>query len=190
MSGSELWTLRQQDKVLETPVFDVRRDRKERPRSARAPKDFFILEAVDWVNVIPLTEEKEVVLIELHRHGTNDVSMEIPGGMVDPEDASPMEAAAREMAEETGYGSEPLELLGAVHPNPAIQENRCHSFLAPGARLVGDQRPDETEDITVVTRAIADVPQLIASGRITHALVIAGFFYYFQKYGFEKDGVI
>ena len=79
--------------VFETPVFSLRRDRKHRASSETESHDFYIMESVDWVNVIPLTEEGEVVFIEIHRHGTDEVSLEIPGGMIDPEDPSPMAAA-------------------------------------------------------------------------------------------------
>ncbi|MGH9320008.1 MAG: NUDIX hydrolase [Vicinamibacteria bacterium] len=87
------------------------------------------------------------------------------------------------MEEETGYSSDALELLGVVHPNPAIQNNRCHTFLADGVRLVGAPRPDETEDIEVVLCPRREVPRLLREGRITHALVAAGLLWYFQREG-------
>ena len=142
-----------------------------------------VLEAVDWVNVVPLTSDDEVVFIELHRHGTDRPSLEIPGGMIDPEDPSPIFAAAREMQEETGYASDALEPLGVVHPNPAIQANRCFSFLAKDARLVGPPSPDEGEDIRVVRYPLQDVPALIAEGKITHALVVTCFYWLYQREG-------
>ena len=178
------WRTTGRKTLVETPVFSLRRDRKERPGSRARHHDFYIIESVDWVNVIPLTETGEVVFIELHRHGTNEVSLEVPGGMIDPEDASPMAAAAREMEEETGFRSESLVSLGVVHPNPAIQSNRCYSFVAPNARLVGPPRPDETEDIEVVRHPLSDVPGLLAEGKITHALVVACFLWYFQREGY------
>lgn len=172
------WKRRTHEPLIETPVFNVRRDQKVKDESPRE-KDFYVIEAVDWVNVIPITREEEVVLIELHRHGTDELSLEIPGGMIDPEDPSPLAAAQRELREETGYGSDPLVPLGVAHPNPAIQNNRCYTFLAPNARLVGEQDPDEGESITVVKTPLSQVPQLIHDGRITHSLVIAGFFWYY-----------
>jgi ADP-ribose pyrophosphatase len=177
------WRTTGRKTLVETPVFSLRRDRKERLGAQKGPHDFYILESVDWVNVIPLTESGEVVFIELHRHGTDETSLEIPGGMIDPEDSSPMAAAAREMEEETGYRAESLLSLGVVHPNPAIQGNRCYSFLARDVRLAGPPRPDETEDIEVVRYPLSDVPGLLAAGKITHALVVACFLWYFQHEG-------
>jgi 8-oxo-dGTP pyrophosphatase MutT (NUDIX family) len=141
--------------------------------------DFYVIEAVDWVNVIPITPEKEVVMIELHRHGINERSLEIPGGMVDPEDPSPMAAAQRELREETGYESDPLLPLGVVHPNPAIQDNRCYSFLAPNASPAGEPDPEEGEDIAVVKFRLSKIPGLIKEGRITHSLVITAFLWFY-----------
>lgn len=164
--------------LIETPVFNVRRDRKRRDEPTTS-RDFYVIEAVDWVNVIPVTPDEEIVFIELHRHGTDESSLEIPGGMIDPEDPSPMAAGKRELREETGYTADTLLPLGVVHPNPAIQSNRCYTFLAPDARQEGEPDPDEDESITVVKYPLVQVPDLIRNARITHSLVIAGFFWFY-----------
>jgi 8-oxo-dGTP pyrophosphatase MutT (NUDIX family) len=90
-----------------------------------------------------------------------------------------MAAAERELREETGYESDPLLPLGVVHPNPAIQNNRCYTFLAPNANPTGTQDPDEGEEITVVKVRLAEVPNLLKEGKITHSLVIAAFLWFF-----------
>ncbi len=167
--------------LVRTPVFSLRRESKERASQRGRAYDFYILDAVDWVNVVPLTEAGEIVFIELYRHGIEAPSLEIPGGMIDPEDLDPASAAAREMREETGYEAERLVPLGFVHPNPAIQGNRCHTFLAENARRVGDLRPDETEDIRVVLHPVLELPRLLREGRITHALVVAALYGYLQR---------
>ncbi len=164
-----------------TPVFSLRQDSKERASGSSSRHDFYILDAVDWVNVVPVTETGDIVFIELYRHGIEAPSLEIPGGMIDPEDPDPAAAAAREMREETGYEADRLVPLGVVHPNPALQGNRCHTFLAENARLVGDVMPDETEDIRVVLHPQREVPRLLREGKITHALVVAGLFWYLQR---------
>ena len=91
------------------------------PRTG-ATKRFSLIEAVDWVNVIALTPDQQVVLIRQFRVGANEVCLEIPGGMVDPGE-TPAEAAARELAEETGYTAPRWHQLGRVSPNPAIMTN-------------------------------------------------------------------
>lgn len=175
------WRITESKLLVRTPVFSLRQDRKRRISEDARSHDFYVLDAVDWVNVVPVTETGDIVFIELYRHGIEASSLEIPGGMIDPEDRDPAAAAAREMREETGYEAERLVPLGVVHPNPAIQGNRCHTFLAENAKLVGDLRPDETEDIRVVLHPVLEVPRLLREGRITHALVVAGLFWYFQR---------
>lgn len=161
--------------MLETRVFSVRRDRKVRPATPEDVHEFFVVESVDWVNVIPITANDEVVMIEHYRHGSDETRLEVPGGMIDPEDPSAAVAASRELEEETGYASDPLIELGVVSPNPALQVNRCTSFLAPNAYVAGPPSPDETEDLKVVLYPLSEIPALMRDGRITHALVLAAF---------------
>jgi len=160
-------------------VFRVREDRCRSPLTG-AEHPFYIIEASDWVNVIPVTPEGQIVCVEQYRHGTDEVSLEIPGGIIDPGDASPAHAARREMVEETGYDADAIVPLGSVAPNPAILNNRCYTFLAPGARLRHATRFDATEHLAVRLVDPADVPGLVAGGRIAHALVVAAFYLYEQ----------
>ncbi|HEV7556664.1 MAG TPA: NUDIX hydrolase [Kofleriaceae bacterium] len=137
-------------------------------------KRFSLIEAVDWVNVIAVTAAHEVVLIRQYRPGVDEVCLEIPGGMVD-DGESPHAAAARELAEETGYTSTSWQPLGVVAPNPAIQNNRLHSFLATGARPTQPQRLDGSEVIDVETAPLTELTAMLRDGRISHALVVAAF---------------
>ena len=161
-------------------VFSLRTDLAISPRTGKK-HHFFILESSPWVNVIPLTPQKEVVLVRQYRHGTQNVTLEIPGGLVETSD-SPEGAAKRELLEETGYGSEEIVSLGLVHPNPAIQNNACYTYLAKDVYPIGEQEQDDKEDIEVVLKPIAEIQGLIQKGVITHALVLAAFYRYFMEY--------
>lgn len=161
-------------------IFGLRVDRAVSPRTGAA-HDFYVLESGSWVNVIPLTPAQEVVLIRQYRHGTREVTLEIPGGIVEPGD-SPQEAARRELREETGYEAEKMVDLGFVHPNPAFLDNRCYTFLAPSARRAGPQTQDEKEDIHVLLEPLAEIPRLIREGAITHSLVVAAFYRLFMEH--------
>ncbi len=169
------WTLLNRSHEGHFRVFDIFRQRMKSPESGSA-HDFFVLDAPDWVNVIPLTPDNQVVCVRQYRAGTNTVTLEIPGGMIDPEDPTPTAAAAREMREETGYVADRYESLGAVAPNPAIQSNRCHTLCAVDAYRDGPQNLEGSEVIDVELVDLSDIPSLITTGRITHSLVIAAFY--------------
>ena len=161
-------------------VFNLRTDLAISPRTGKE-HHFFVIESPPWVNVIPLTPQNEVVLVKQYRHGTQEVTLEIPGGLVEVSD-SPEGAAKRELMEETGYGASEMILLGTVHPNPAIQNNLCYTYLAKNVVLSGQQEQDDKEDIQVVLRPLREIPGIIQKGEITHSLVLAAFYRYFMEY--------
>lgn len=167
-------------------IFRIRQDTSRSPRTGQLHR-FFVLESPDWVNVIPLTPEGNVIMIRQYRHGTEDVTLEVPGGMVDDTDGDPSVSALRELREETGYAAERIVHLGTVAPNPAFLNNRCHSYLALNAQLVGEVAFDGAEDIAFEAIPLADIPDLIRTGAITHSLTITAF-YYLSLYTEGKKG--
>ena len=139
-----------------------------------ATKRFSLLACPDWVNVIALTADDRVVLIRQFRPGTAQVCLEIPGGMIDPGE-DPIAAAARELAEETGYVGGALSVIGKVAPNPAFQNNALYTVLARGVTLGAAPTPDPGEVIAVELATLADCQRQLVSGAIDHALVVAAF---------------
>jgi ADP-ribose pyrophosphatase len=168
-----LWRRERSEQVADCRVFKVRRDYSTAAADRRV-HDFYVIEAPDWINVIPLTKDNEVVLIELYRHGSEGVSLEIPGGMVDPGE-EPHETAARELFEETGYEAEEVVLLGKTRPNPAIQDNWIHTFLARGVEYRREPLNEGTERTRVRLVPLAQIPALIREGAIDHSLVVVAF---------------
>jgi 8-oxo-dGTP pyrophosphatase MutT (NUDIX family) len=168
-----VWPLLESRTLGDYRVFSVRGDRARSPRSGR-PHDFFVLECPDWANVVALTDSDDVVLVRQFRAGTRSITLEIPGGSVEKGESA-LAAVRRELREETGHAARTWKRLGVVHPNPAIQANRCTTYLARGSRVVGDLRPDEGEDLAVELVPLRRIPDLIRRGTITHSLVIAAF---------------
>jgi ADP-ribose pyrophosphatase len=160
-------------------VFKLRQDTSQSPVTG-GKHDFYVLESADWINVIPITPEGMVVMIRQYRHGTETVTLEVPGGMVDEQDGSPEESAARELLEETGYAADKITRIGTVTPNPAILNNRCYTLLAQDAHPVAPPSFDGSEDIEVALVSLPTVHKMIASSQITHALTIAAFYFYEQ----------
>jgi ADP-ribose pyrophosphatase len=170
------WRPLDEAQIMQCPVFSVRRHRMREDPVPDEPHqkegDFYVIDAPDWVNVVAFTPEDELILIEQWRHGVAHTTMEIPGGMIDAGEA-PEVAAARELAEETGYRAQSWQALGVVEPNPAIQANRCHTYLALDCELSGGPTWDHNERIEVLRVPYAEVPDIVAAGKVSHALVVA-----------------
>ena len=169
------WKIKSSQRTLDCRIFQVRHDVTVNPRTGQ-PHDMYVLEQPDWVNIIPLTPDEQVIMVEQWRHGTRTVELETPGGLLDAGE-TPDHGARRELLEETGYAPTHLEVLGTVHPNPAIQCNRQHYLLATGCQRVADLKLDHAEDINVRLVPLAEIPNLIRTGKITHGIVIGGFYW-------------
>jgi len=159
-------------------IFRINAETSLSPRTNRTGQ-FYVIDTNDWVNIIPITEDGYVVMIKQYRHGSKNITLEIPGGLVD--DESPEKAALRELLEETGYQGDGVTYLGATNPNPAIFNNLCHTFLVKNVKKVSDINLDDNEDIEVVLKPLSEVSRLIADGSINHALVIIAFHFFFSK---------
>ncbi len=170
------WTIEEKQELLTTSIFAVTARVATSPRTGLRHR-FLVIEAPAWVNVVPLTGDGEVVMVEQYRQGTGELTLEIPGGMVDPQDASPAQAAQRELLEETGYLAQTISPTGVVAPNPAIQNNLCHSFVATDLEWRGDPVLDGAEDIETRLVPLREIPAMIRDGRIRHALVVAAFWH-------------
>jgi ADP-ribose pyrophosphatase len=169
------WLQIDEEHVADMRIFDVTRRILRNPRNGR-DRAIAHIESSDWVNVVAVTTDAEIVLVRQWRHGTEHVTLEIPGGMVDPGEA-PADAAVRELREETGFSGGTVSELGVVEPNPAFLSNRCHTFLVENCSRTDAQALDDGEDIEVTTRPVESIRALVADGSIDHALVVCGFWW-------------
>ncbi|MFO7260869.1 MAG: NUDIX hydrolase [bacterium] len=174
--GVDVWPRLASDVLGDFEIFRVRRDRVRSPRTG-AVLERHVLEVPDWVNVVPVTRDGRIVLVEQFRHGTRAVTIELPAGIVEPGE-DPCVAGLRELEEETGYRAAAGRLLGFVEPNPALQDNRSAVVLAEGCVPDGRAAPDEGEDVRVRVVEPATVRELIARGVIRHAITIAAWYRY------------
>jgi len=170
--------------VAENPFLRLEEHRREEEGTGRHGY-FFIVEAPDWVNIVAITDEEEIVLIEQFRHGSERIELEIPSGIID-EDETPADAALRELLEESGYersDRSEFKKIGEVIPNPAFIRNKCYTYLLTHARLTGMTQFDENENIRVRLVPRREIERLITTGEIQHSLIISAF-YWLQLAGY------
>jgi 8-oxo-dGTP pyrophosphatase MutT (NUDIX family) len=158
-------------------IFTVDEQLKTSPRTGQ-DHDFYVINTRNWVNVIALTPERQMVLVEQYRHGSDTIELEVPGGVMDAGDTSPLVTATRELREETGYAGDPPRVIGEILPNPAIMNNRCYTVLIENCRLEHATHFDPGEDIATHLMPEARVPQLVREGRIRHAIVVVALYHF------------
>ncbi|HZK76249.1 MAG TPA: NUDIX hydrolase [Candidatus Kapabacteria bacterium] len=178
------WTTTTKKIVAENPFLQLEEHRREEEGTGRHGY-FFIVNAPDWVNIVAITDEQEVVLIEQFRHGSERIELEIPSGIID-EFEDPADAALRELLEETGYersDRSEFKKIGEVVPNPAFIRNKCYTYVLTHVRPTGLTQFDENENIRVRLIPRAEIEHLITTGEIQHSLIIAAF-YWLQLSGY------
>ncbi len=171
MSDIKPWPVIRSKPAGDFRIFTIRSDIKCSPRTGRE-HDFFVIDCVNWVNVIAVTPQRELVMIEQYRHGSNTVEIEVPGGMMDKHEMSPVAAGERELREETGYAGGNARIIGEIFPNPAIMSNKCYTVFVENCCCDHAVEFDHGEDIVTRLVPIADIPKLIATGKIGHSLVV------------------
>jgi len=158
--------------LLENWLFRLRRERF-RSRASGKVHDYYVAHLADGVHVVAITPDQNVVLVRQFRAGSRRDSLETPGGLVEAGE-DPRAAGSRELLEETGYAGEPAEVIGSLWPNPALLSMRIATVVTRNARRIAEPKPDHSEELAVELVPVHDIPRLIATGQIDHAVCVAG----------------
>lgn len=170
---AEKWKILSQKVLLRSKFFKLRVDECELPDHRIMP-EYYVIEFGDWVHVIPFTTDGKIIMVEQYRHAAGKRFLEVPGGAVDDHKGeSPEAAARRELLEETGYECGSLDFVGSHYPNPALQSNQMHTFLAKDCVKIKEQQLDPFEDLSVQLLTPDKLKKCIEQGQITHSLMLA-----------------
>lgn len=170
------WKLLKSESIIKDRWISLRADTCEMP-NGRIVTPYYVYEYPTWVNVVAVTKQKEVVLVEQYRHGCQKTLLELPSGGMELTDKSPAEAIKRELAEETGYTGEEFIHTCTVSANPANHNNLTHCFLALNVELTKDINLDETEQIRVILKPLNEVIKSLKSNDFLQALHVSSLFY-------------
>ncbi len=181
-SEPQPWKVLSSEYIAREPWFTVRKERVEMPNGSQIGS-YYISEFPDWVNVIAITTGGKLIMVRQYRHGISKVSYELCAGVCDPTDASPLESARRELLEETGYGGGNWQAWMTICPNPSIQTNFTHCFLATDVEWKQNPELEHTEDIAVHLLSVKEVQALLDNNEILQALMAAPLWKYMAIHG-------
>lgn len=166
------WTVSDSKYLIEDRWLSMRADTCH-TSSGVVVEPFYVMEVPNWVHIVALDEEGRLLVTRQYRHGSRPIHSEIPCGVIEADDPSPLDAAKRELLEETGCTAERFEALPTVFANPARQDNRIYTFLAHGARVVAEQANDDTEEIQFEFLPVDEVLAAIDRGEFSHSLLVS-----------------
>lgn len=167
--------------LLHTPVFHLHEEISVHPVT-NAEGRYFVLDAPDWVNMIAVTDDDELLMVRQWRHGSACVELEIPAGALEPGE-DPVAAAVRELREETGFAPKSARLLGRARPNAAIQSNRCFTVVLEGCAPAGETHFDPGEQIEHVRMPIRELKERVRDGTLQNGMMLVAILWWLDERG-------
>lgn len=166
------WTVTRSERLLRDRWISLRADHCITAAGAEiAP--YYVLNYPDWVHVVAIDADERLLMVEQYRHALGVMSLEVPGGGVDSEDADPLSAGRRELLEETGHGGGRWRVLTTLSPNPATHANRCHIVLAEGVQRFGSPRLEPGEELRLRRLAAPEAVRAVLAGEVIQAMHVA-----------------
>lgn len=185
--SSPEWKVEKKEKIFRESIFDLQKEISISPQTGQA-HEFVTLDASDWVMVIPFVDDQDIVMVSQYRHGAKMVSLEFPGGIVDPGEI-PIEAVSRELLEETGLVADKLVEIGKIYANPAFMNNRCHFFAAINCQRKNQKLTlDANEELMPLRIKKTDIKGFIQKGYMINSMCICGC-YYFDQFMTNNKGI-
>lgn len=172
------WPITASTKNFDMGLFCIKTNRCRSPRTGKE-HDFYVIDFPNWVQILPITSDDQVVMVRQYRHGCGRIFLELPGGLIDENDLSPHQTAKRELLEETGYCAENLILLTRIYPQPAVLNNKGLTYLARQVKKVAKPNLDAAEDIEVCLVKLQKIPEMIRGGEINHGQTVMALSLYF-----------
>lgn len=173
------WEILESEYLIRRPWLTARRDHVRLPDGVEN-KEYYVLEYPDWVNVIAITVDGKFVMERQYRHGLQWTGYEICAGVCESGE-NPLEAAKRELCEETGFGGGEWKLQMTISANTSTMTNVCHCFVATGVERISEQHLEATEDISVHLLTVDEVRNLLVGNEIRQALMAAPLWKYFAE---------
>lgn len=173
------WTIVKSEYLFKTEWLIVRKDHVRMPHGQEM-EDYYVLEYPDWINVIAITAEGEFVIERQYRHGTQSVDYELCAGIIEKGER-PLDAAKRELLEETGYARGEWDLYCISYPNPSAMTNKNYSFLARGVEYTGERHLEKTEDIEIRLATFEELKKIVSTGGIKQGQMLAPLWKYIAE---------
>lgn len=170
------WKELSSKEILKAHVFRYIQKVRQTP-DGKKEGTFDVLHCANWINILAFDEKERLIMVKQYRHGTDEISLELPAGVIDPNESA-LDAAKRELQEETGYSSKDWQEIGVLKPNPAFIDNTCTFFLAKDCKKTHETNFDYFEEIETHLYDLDEVKEMIREKKVGHSLVACGLYFY------------
>jgi len=186
MKDIQKWSLLNTEYLIRRPWLTARRDHLKLPSGVDMP-EYYVLEYPDWINIIAITREGNILMERQYRHARQLIAYELPAGVIE-DGETPLQAAQRELLEETGYTGGDWSHFMTLCPNAGACNNVSHTFIVRNVERTSSPHLEQTEDIAVFELSHKEVFELLQNGEVHQALMSAPLWHYFYDLAQSESG--